>query len=897
MTELLHVPLMKTKLFVPHLLPQLVRRPRITALLNTAMQYPFTLVSSLAGSGKTTTLVEWVNQLDLPVAWFSIDEGDNDFSRFLLYFVHALQAIVPGTGEAVLEALRSTEALNPDNIAALLVNDLTATTDFVLILDDYHLIHARAIHATIQLFIEHLPPHIHLVIATRADPNLPLARLRARNKVLELRIDHLRFTPAEVAEYFNQVMQFDLSEKDINLLEMRTEGWIASLQMAALSLKRYTDPTTFLQAFSGNHRYIIDYLAEEVLNCLPQAVQAFLLQTCILNRMCAALCDAVTGQENGQEMLEYLDRNNVFLVPLDEERGWFRYHHLFTDLLRARLARIPQGQNQKTLHLRASIWYQHNGFAEDAIRHALAAGEFQRAAQLVEAIAENAWLNGQYTSILAWIRALPKELVQNRPWLCIWNVWALTQAGTLQEARAWMDAAQQAVSKLDVTSSDVVYELTILQALLAGLAQDYDRAIELTRPVLENPPNHSTKTALLARCNISHGLSSMYYACGELDKTEQNCLETLRISKEIGFTLRYLHAVNKLAYVYKTTGQLRRSFRLLQETLSLLQEQGQPNHFAAGVVYCRLMDVLHEWDRIAEVQQVLDEHLKPELLAEVPYLLVDRCNALARDSLLKQDIAAAQIALHKANALAQHSYIWPGLTWQTERLQVRLWLQTGDIALAESWIAEQPAHPSDASKEFSFANESREMLRVRILLAKGSSHAALGLLDGLAASAEAGGRKGSLVEIWVLEALALQRAGETERAVAALERVLALAEPEGYQRMFLDEGSPIAVLLAKMIQYARSQHVPYALRLLKAFEKEQITPSPAIRSTAQREPLTRREVEVLRCMAAGLSNSETACKLVIETSTVKRHINNIFAKLGVENRVQAINKAKELNLL
>jgi LuxR family maltose regulon positive regulatory protein len=935
------VPLLRTKLQIPRIQREQIKRPRITELLDHATQYPLTLVSSLAGSGKTTALVEWINQCPGRAAWFSIDEGDNDLNRFLLYFVTALQTIAPGTGSAILEAVRSTEQLSVESMIALLVNDIPDTTnDFYVVLDDYHLITSHAIHKALSFLIEHAPNAMHLVISTRADPGLPLARFRARNRVLELRMDQLRFTPAEAAEYMNQVMQLGLSKNDLDALQVRTEGWIASLQLAALSLKGQPDASSFIQAFSGSNRYLLDYLVEEVLTTQPDQIQSFLLQTSILDRMCGALCDSilndgVTGNEHGQQTLEHLDRANLFLVPLDHERKWYRYHHLFRDLLRARLSHDQPATDIENLHLRAADWYEKNGFFEEAIRHALAAQDFPRAARLVEGIAESLWLNGYYTTLIEWIRSIPGEVVRSHPWLCVWNGWAFTQMGLSQVVQRWVEASEQAqvvqqwieaaeqaagLQDANLSSATVVDasrdnqalmdEIAALRVFAISFAQDYDRATELAENVLKKPPPKNKRSAQFVRCNILHVLSTMYYVAGELLKTEQTCQETIELAKEIGFTLRHIHAVSKLALVDKTTGRLYRSYRLLEETLLLLQEQGLHQYFAASQLRYRLIGLLYEWDRLDEFQRLVEFVTQLEPRVEAHYLLVDFYNIQALDLLFQQDYTAAQTALNKAMALARQTYIWQGLTWRTETLQVRLWLQKGEVSLAAAWASEQAADPPGI---LPFSSESRTVARARILLAQGKYSQAIPLLDRLSDSAQSGGRKGSLIEIRALKAIALHSAGDLSQAAAELESALALAEPEGYIRTFVDEGSPMAALLAHIVQENRSAHLNYALRLLVAFEKEPGSASPVFQSTgspqkkaplaptpastALIEPLSRRELEVLCCMAEGLSNSETARRLVIETSTVKRHINSIFAKLGVNNRVQALNKAKESGLL
>jgi LuxR family maltose regulon positive regulatory protein len=791
-----------------------------------------------------------------------------------------------------------------------------------------------------RFLLEHLPPSLYLVIASRSDPPISLARLRARSQLVELRAADLRFTPGEAAEFLAPRMGHSLSAQDIATLEARTEGWIAGLQLAVLAMQGRQDLGQdlgpFIQAFSGTHRFILDYLAEEALNGLPADIQAFLLQTSILERMCAPLCEAVMESREwrmessnhsplsilySQDLLEFLDRANLFLIPLDEQRTWFRYHHLFADLLRARLAQ--QGpQVAAGLHRRAARWYEQQGLAEEAVGHALKGQDYLLAAGLIEKISQDLWLKGEYQRLRGWIQALPEELVRRRPWLCIWNAWAISQTGFVEDVRKWIAAAEQAAQQgsqgadepqpFDPAASTVLaHEIATLQAFAAGLAQEYDLAVDLARRVLDNPPPHRPASFQFARCNILHGLSSMYYAAGELDLAEQTCLETIRAAQEVGFNLRYIHAYNKLGYVYLAKGRLHHAYRVLQAALSHMQQQGLGHYFAVGVLYCRLIDVLYEWNQLDEAGRLVEAHLQPERLEEFPYLLADLNNIRARQCLSHEDPAGAQIALDQAAAMARRSLIWPGLTWRTEALQVRLWLKQGDVAQAAAWAAGQPV---DRSEILSFAGERRELARVRILVAQGASQEAVSLLDRLERSAHTGGRQGSLVEIGALQAVALQAAGspgEASQAAAALEQTLGRGEPEGYVRTFLDEGPPMAALLGRVAGEKRFPHRAYAARLLAVIGPRTETTTlagPAPGSQEDREtagglnaplvePLSTRELEVLRCMAAGLSNKETAHKLVIETSTVKRHINNIFAKLGVENRVQALNEAKDLGLL
>ena len=915
MGEKLFIPLVKTKLFIPQVREERVRRGRLTAELDKGLQFPLILLSSLPGSGKTTLLADWISQLAIPAAWVSLDASDNEPSRFLRYFIAGVQSIFPEVGKTPLKELDSVELLSIETILTSLINDLSEQeSEFVLVLDDFHLIQSRPIQSGVAYFIDRMPSQAHLVIATRTDPRFPLSRLRARNKVLEFRMDDLRFSVAEIGEYLNQVMGLDLSKDDLFALETRTEGWIASLQMTALSLKHAADPQKFIRAFSGSNRYVMDYLVEEVLDLQTEDVQNFLLQTSILERLNGSLCDAVcaggpAGQ--GQEMLEFLERSNLFIIPLDEERHWYRYHHLFASLLRARLAHLKTGPISD-LHRRAVDWFEQNGYPEDAIQHALAAQDFPRAADLIERIAETVWFNGQYARLTGWVRSLPEEQVLSKPWLCVWNAWSISQTGVVKDANAWIAAAEEAVQKYHPDPSDakavsqefdaLMVEITALKVLTACLAQDYDRAILLAAEILENPLLKGIKSSLMAQCHILHGLSYKYFTDGEMAKAEQANLETIHISKEIRFTLRQLHGANKLAYVYITTGQLQRCYRHIQDQLAYLQAQGLAGYFAAGGIRCRLVDLLYEWDQLEEARGRIEHDLRPEMVPDVPYLLVDFFNIRARNFMLENDYSAAQNALNQASAQARQSFIWNGLAWQSESIQVKLWLKKGDLAQAAAWAAGQP---ESSAALLPFACESRELSRARILSKAGNYGEAVRLLNRLKASAETGGRQGSLIEILTLAAIALQQNHEMAPAILTLEKALTLAEPEGYVRTFIGEGASIAELLGHIAHEHRSTNCGYARRLLarlenviepaaRIFRKDEPGSSSNVNLI---EPLSRRELQVLGCMADGLSNAETAYRLVIEVGTVKRHINSIFGKLGVNNRVQALNKAKEQKII
>ena len=447
----------------------------------------------------------------------------------------------------------------------------------------------------------------------------------------------------------------------------------------------------------------------------------------------------------------------------------------------------------------ASAWLEQNGFTEDAIHHALAAGDYSGAARQIETAAENVWLNGQYASILAWSKALPIELVHSHPWLCIWNAWAYTQMGIPEDINQWIEAAEQSAGYESQDAQALMSEIAALKAFAVSFSGDYDRAIGLAEDVLKDPPLKHKKASQFIRCNILHVLSSMYFATGQLLKAEQTCQETIELANRIGFTLRYLHAINKLVLVYKITGRLASIDRVLEESRSILQEKGQSNYFAALQLHFRKIELLYEWNRLDEAQRLVDWVLEQKMMVDVPYLQVDFYNVQANILLTKQDYAGSQNALNKAAALARQTYIWEGLTWRTEWLQTRLWLQKGDVSLAAAWASEQAEVPPAG---ITFSSEVRMVARARILMAQGACLEAISLLDRLSDSADAGGRKGSLIEIHALKAIALQSEGEMGQAAAEIERALVLAEPEGYVRTFIDEGQPMQLLLAQWLAHA-----------------------------------------------------------------------------------------------
>jgi LuxR family maltose regulon positive regulatory protein len=775
------------------------------------------------------------------------------------------------------------------------------------------------VNKLVAFMLERCPNRFHLVIASRSDPPLPVARLRARGQLVELRSGNLRFTEREAAQFLNDLMDLNLDEKFVAKLEERTEGWIAGLQLAALSMRDRQDVAGFIKNFSGTNRYILDYLVEETLTRQPPEIQHFLLCTSILERMTASLCDAILWQINGlapedvsqpnpqifsqshrsAAILEYLERSNLFLVPLDDERRWFRYHHLFADLLQARLSDSPLVGGIKTMHAQASIWFEANGFLEEAIQHSMAGGDYGEAARQIEATAENAWMNGRYARILEWTRALPGQFVSSRPWLCVWNAWASTQMGTNQEIHRWIEAVEQSVGDGHENTQALANESAALKVFEISFRRDYAQAIELAEGVLNGHPLQHKKSYEFNRCHILHLLSSMYYATGQIQKTEQTCLETIELAMRIGLTLRYVHSVNKLILTYQVTGQLARADQAIEEARMYLESQGYKNYFAGLQLHFREIELLTERGRLAEAQHLIEWARDQVRKIDVPYILVDFHHQEANAFYLKQDFNAAQNALDQAANLARRSYIWEGLTWQTEQLQVKLWLQKGDYLSAESWA---DTRLMSGSAPISFTNETTWMSRARILLAKGASKEAISLLNQLADAAEKEGRKGSLVEIRTLKAIALLTNGDANRATAEIESALALAEPQGYIRTLVDEGRPLQELLVLYLVSARSDRLrDYAAHVLAQMDGSLKTSTPEREERSANsqlvDPLSPRELEVLHLMDLGKTNQEIANTLIVARGTVKAQAASIFRKLDAANRTEAVARARQLGIL
>jgi LuxR family transcriptional regulator, maltose regulon positive regulatory protein len=881
-------PILATKLYVPPPRPRAVLRLRLTGHLNGGLNGKLTLVSAPAGFGKTTLLGEWVAGCERPVAWLSMDEEDNDPTRFLAYFVAALQTIAPDIGEGVLGVLQSPQPPPIESILTALLNEIdTVPDDFVLVLDDYHVIDGSAVEEALSFVLEHLPPGMHLVIATREDPQLPLARLRARGQLSEVRADDLRFTPDEAAEFLNEAMGLSLSKEDIAALETRTEGWIAGLQLAALSMRGLADATSFIKSFTGTHHFVLDYLVEEVLGQQSESVQTFLLRTSILERLCGPLCDAVVSDPSasGQETLEYLERANLFLVPLDDERRWYRYHHLFAELLRQRLhqsAASSMGDEVRDvaeLHIRASRWYEDNGWEIEAFQHAAAANDVERAARLVEGEGMPLIFRGAVAPVLTWLESLPTTELDARPSLRVIYASSLlfvSQTTGVEEKLQAAEAALQGAAP-DEKTRDLIGHIAAIRATLAVIQQDVETIIAQSRRALEylHPDNLPVRTA------TTWTLGNAYQLRGDRAAASQAYSEAIAISEAIGHSIITVMATTGLGNVQEAENQLHLAAQTYRRVLQLA---GDPPLPVACEAHLALARISYEWDDMDAAQKHGQHGVQLARQIENTDRFVACEVFLARLKLAQGDVAgAASILAEAGQSVRQHNFVhrMPDVAGA----QVLTLLRQGNLEAAAQ-LAQTHQLP---------------ISQARVNLARGDPSTALAVLEPLRRQADAKGWADERLKVMVLQAVAHHAHGENNKAVHLLGDALALAEPGGFIRTFVDEGIPMARLLSEAA--AHGVMPDYAARLLVVLEaeaqmsedKSYLPSAPTAQSLT--EPLSQRELEVLQLIALGLSNREISERLFLALITVKGHNRNIFRKLRVRRRTEAVARAREFGLL
>jgi LuxR family maltose regulon positive regulatory protein len=881
-------PLLVTKLYIPRLDTELLVRPHLMERLKQAADQPLVVISAPAGWGKTTLVAEWVRQAGHPVGWVSLDEGDNDLARFWLHLIAALQQIQPGVGEAALSWFYAREAPPIEVRLEMLINDLALTDEaFLLVLDDYHLIHSQVIHDSLTFLIENLPPNVHLILTSRSDLPFSRARWRTRRRLVELDSQDLRFSPEECAHFLHRGMGLDLTPEQIATLIDRTEGWIAGIQLAALalqgtaSLQERTEVDDFIFGLSASSRYIFDYLGEEVLAGQKPEIQKFLLETSVLERMSSDLCRAVTGDRESQRILQRLEQSKLFIIALDEEQRWFRYHHLFRDFLSSQLTRA-QPNIVSGLHRRAAQWYAAREMPYDAVPHALAAQDYELAGRIMMQYANPLWQREEFMTLHGWLEALPRELRERHPDLCLFQAWSLFIISGLEKK---LDLLVRAEALLDegalplgnFSTRELRGILAVIQAAVSVLQQDLYAASEFARSALAllPPERKDWRYAALVGAGRAHYYHNDIEAA--VQAFEQAFKEAVALPHAMSRFYSRTFARSWLARLYFVQGSLQRAKEIYQEALRQATGQaGKPIPIGTWAL-TGLGELYYQWNELESAETYFNDSLALSTqitpFTSPPYL------PLARLAYAHGDVRSAQAYLAQAARLAETARL-PYYSEQVELCRVWLTLQPGDLTTLEHWVQDQGLDLAQPTPP----REATYVIAARILLAQQDYPAALALIEKLLAMAEEGRRGGVVIELLILKSLALQAQDKLDSALAALHRALALASQEGFVRIFVDEGEAMLRLLRLFV--ARFGATDYSAKLLSAF----------MRKEEALEILNERELGILRLLATGMSNKEIGKALFITVGTVKWHTSHIYAKLGVKNRGEAVAKSRELHL-
>jgi LuxR family maltose regulon positive regulatory protein len=828
---------------------------------------------------------EWICSTDKPVCWVSVDEGDNDPARFWSYVVAALQSLQPKLGSTAQRLLKSRQQPPVEALLISLINDISSeSAELALVIDDFHLINAESIHKSLSFFIEHLPPHVHVLIASRTDPPLPLANLRAKGMLTELRATDLRFTTQEAFDFIKLVAKIKLSESDIFLLEERTEGWIASLQMAALSLKGRDDISGYINSFSGSHRYVLDYLTEEVLRQQDDNIRAFLLKTSVMDHLSGSICDAVTGRYDGQETLEHLDEANLFVEPLDEERYWYRYHRLFADLLRNQLQRTYPEQ-VKDLHLKAGKWYEENGFLHGAIHQAFVINDYEYAADLMERSALNQLAEGKSYALQIWLSKLPKEMVESRPWLCIWGGWSyLLTTAQPDDIEPFLDNVDSIlpdiIKQKKQTTEDISkikgYTLT-LRAILARRKGNLKHSINLSHQASE----YVLEDDQFARSFILLNLAVSYFYNGEI--------ETETIYDDI-------ICLNLSAQIEMHKAHLSKAKSIYEQTIQLGTQPGDYVLPATCRAFIGLGTIAYEQNKLDEAEK---HHLRAIELANQSGEILTSTHGYILLAWLNQAKGNPQKAdelFKQAEPLAHKAYT-PDIEGYLESWKARFALARGDLDAATQWAEKQKGTITSPETLFYTYAYGLMSTLIRVHIATGNYDDASATLSRAQTKLESEEQTSWLIEILILKSLLYQGLNQIDNALSTLKQALHLAEGEGYIRIFADEGKPMSNLLRLAQSYGI--HTEYVKRLLRAFHgyTQEQSISDIVPSSVLIEPLSKRELEIMALLDAGKSNKEIADELILSIGTVKKHVYNIYSKLGVKRRTQAIAQARELGLI
>ena len=896
------IPQLRTKLIIPPQRPNLVFRSRLVARLEEGQHHSqcLTLVSAKAGSGKTTLVSGWVHQQARPTAWLSLDSDDNDPYRFFSYLSAALNDVGIKISQPVLNQMEASQIPPPETLFAGLIDPGKASSpSFIITLDDYHLIQNEAIHHALEFLIEHQPPEMHLICITRTDPPLPLARLRARSQIVEIRDRDLQFTSQETAAFFSEVMGLHMPAGVASTLEERTEGWVAGLQLAAISVKGHQeegDLASFVKVFGGTNRYILDYLTEEILKQQPAAILSFLVESAILERMSGELCDAVRFDQtednpsiNSQSILNQLEQTNLFVVPLDDERRWYRYHHLFADLLTDMMEQQLTKNHICELHRRASRWHQREGSLEEAMRHAMAAQDYEQAASMIDENIASMFSHNEVPVLLGWIEKLPEDIVNGCPWIAVHRANTLVLVGRPDEIEPLLKSVEQHIEPNAPRRSELSGHIAAIRAYAANLAGDAAGAIEMATLAKKHLPDDHPA----GQGTANYTLADTYIALDDMGKASQALLEMLKVGEMTGQLMIIIPALCDLAAVRKIQGKLHQAKELFDQAYQWLQDHDSLDSRLRCSYEFGRADLLREWNQLdAAYEHALIGDAHRQRLGG--YQMVGDLT-LMRILQARGDLQGALEGLSNAEQIMEAHLLQLAISIEFKTGRILQYLALGDIEKAKHW-----------AKKCNGGSEREQIALASLHLAQGQAIEAQRLLDQQSVLAEAGGRTGRLIEILSLQALSLRQLEQPEKAAQVLSQALYLAIPEGYVRTFLDHGQPLYELLGKIVSQDTSAQKmataakrlveDYARQLLKAFQLEGQIRSQG-EAQALIDPLTNRELEVLEWLAAGLSNKTIADRLVVAPSTVKQHLKNIYGKLDVHNRTEAVARGRELGLL
>ena len=893
-----HLTPLETKLRVPPPRSGWISRSRLEKRLDEGLERKLTLISAPAGFGKTTLLVNWIDRKKIPAAWFSLDITDNDPQYFLASVILALQRLEPQIGMPVLKILESPQPPPLDTILINLLNDISRiSNDLVLVLDDYHLVDPQSVHEMVGFCLENMPDQMHMIIATRSDPPLSLSRLRSQNLLTELRAADLSFSIDESTKLLNQMMDLKLSAPEIQILEKRTEGWAAGLQLAALSLKGRKDSTEFINGFKGDNRYIADYLAEEVLNRQPDDRRQFLLQTSILGRLCGPLCDTVTDQPNCDRILMALEKDNLFVIPLDEERRWYRYHHLFADLLEKRLI-TQQEDLVADLHRRASQWFNQNGYKNEAVDHAFLARDFDHAAQLIEDIAELDWDRARESRLFQWIKNLPDENIDANPKLCIFYARELFKSGQLDDAENRLQAAEQILDTKDFSDSDkenLRGRVAVIRAYMASRTGDVPQIIQFANQALDLLPQTDLTWRSVAATTL--GFAYGWAGAGDLIKAQQAFSMAMKISKEAGNIYYNVFAGSCLGTVMSLRGKLRETEDICHKSLDLSRKYGIEETGIVGSLYGTLGMICCERGDFEKGIRLINKGIELADQGQDPVILASCKISLLRAFIYRMDIGAAFKIIDTLNESTSNFALPPWISNTISAFNVMFWLAGGNLNRALQWVDERGLSIDD---ELENLRGVEYMALTHILIAQNRLDDAAGFSQRLFDMAQAGDNVILQIEARLLRSLIFAAMLDKTNSLRELQSALALGEPGNFKMIFISKGKPVADLLEEIVAVQKQDRdddeagfsPAYAKKLLSAFKA--VMP-PKVEGLL--DPISERELEVLHLIAAGLSNKEIAAKLFISLNTVKTHTKNINSKLGVNSRTQAVAKAKKLKLL